>query len=74
MYQQALDQARHWHGLMDVLIKRADREDKESNKAVNEALNINSVAEELKKLAELRDIGVLSEEEFQRQKSRTLNT
>lgn len=72
IYKQAIQQARHWHGLVEVLIKRADLEDKTAN--TNDTLKppSGSVADELKKLAELRDAGVLSIEEFQQQKSRLL--
>ncbi len=72
LYKQAIQQARHWHGLIEVLIKRADLEDMAAN--TNFALKRQSgfIADELIKLAELRDAGVLSIEEFQQQKTRLL--
>jgi hypothetical protein len=73
LYKLAIQQARHWHGLIEVLIKRADIEDKAAINT-NDILKLpsGSVADELKKLAELRDAGVLSVDEFQQQKSRLL--
>lgn len=72
LYKLAIEQARHWHGLIEVLIKRADLEDKVTNMNDAPKLPLGSVADELKKLAELRDAGVLSHEEFQQQKTRLL--
>lgn len=71
-YKQTIQQARHWHALIEVLIKRADMEDKAS--VTNDASQIqsNSIADEIKKLVELRDAGVLSGEEFEQQKTRLL--
>lgn len=73
LYEHAIQQARHWHGLLEVLIKRADIEDKATN--ANNAMSVRSesVADELKKLADLRDAGVLSDEEFEQQKMRVLS-
>ena len=72
IYKQAIQQARHCHGLIEVLIKHADLEEKAENTNHTMKLPSASVADELKKLAELRDAGVLSTEEFQQQKSRLL--
>lgn len=73
LYGQAIQQARHWHGLIEVLIKRADLEDKAMNTNETPKLQSGSVADELNKLAELRDAGVLSVDEFQQQKTRLLS-
>ena len=73
LYKQAIQKARRWHGLIEVLIKRADLEDKAANTNDVPKLPSGSVADELKKLAELRDAGVLSIEEFQQQKTRLLS-
>lgn len=77
VYKTAMDQARHWHGLAAVLIKIADNEDE---RQVNtepsssaESSNINSLADELSKLSDLRDKGVLSDEEFVTQKQKLLS-
>jgi hypothetical protein len=67
IHQAALNQARHWHSLCEVLIKRADIEDKELLAPQIDARL--SVADELKKLADLLSSGVLSSEEFQKQKT-----
>ena len=71
-YKSANQQARHWHGLVDVLIKRADMDDKAKHAPVQQPAT-SSLADELKKLAELRDLGVLNAEEFQEQKNRLLS-
>jgi hypothetical protein len=76
LYKTAMEKARHWHGLMEVVIKRADIYDKESNAGPQTIIATAqpSIADELKKFADLRDIGVLSVEEFQQQKRRLLGS
>lgn len=73
VYKQAIQQARHWAGVLDVLIKRADAS---SNVPLARAAvpvhGSQSIADELKKLAELKDTGILSEAEFQQEKMRLL--
>ena len=76
IYPQAIQQARLWHGIVEVLIKRADAEVKISQieeRLPPPALPAPSVADELKKLAELHSSGVLTSEEFQQQKVRLLS-
>ncbi len=62
-YLNAIGKARHWHGLMEVLIRCADQS---ADKAQL------SVSDELNKLLALRDSGELSEQEFALQKTRLL--
>lgn len=68
VYKVAMDQARHWHGLITVLIKYADSQDVSENKAaLNEGVAISSkrsIADELSKLSDLRDKGLLTDAEF----------
>lgn len=77
IYKSAMDQARHWHGLIAILIKMADNEDaqKEGGEIPLQANggNTSSLADELLKLSDLRDKGVLSDEEFSIQKQRLLS-
>ena len=78
-YQQALQTARHCHGLMEVLIKRADMEDKQKAQTTNLATVHQgnqqiSFADELKKLSDLKDSGILTPEELEKQKTKLLNT
>lgn len=78
-YTKAIREARHWQGLMEVLIKRADEEDSANQKAPTDSVLMpttlfQSLADEIKKLAELRDSGVLTAEEFQQQKNKLLAT
>lgn len=70
-YKKAMQSARHWYGIIEVLIKQAE-EDKKN--AVNNVVQISqsSITDEIKKLAELRDIGILSDVEFQQQKEKLL--
>ena len=70
VHSHASQQARYWHGLIEVLIKRADMEDKA--KAIEAPSSTHSLADELKKLADLRQAGILSDDEFQTQKTRLL--
>lgn len=76
IYTQAIQQARRWHGIIEVLIKRADAEERLSQieeRPVPAALPAPSIADEIKKLAELHSSGALTPEEFQQQKTRLLS-
>lgn len=64
-YSLALAQARQWHGVLEVLIRRVDSEAQQHSTAPPAST---SVADELRKLAVLKSGGILSEEEFQTQK------
>lgn len=68
LYNQVIAIGQEWHGVIQVLIKRAESQ-------ANHAQPSNSgfVADELKKLAELLQTGVISEEEFQSQKAKLLS-
>jgi hypothetical protein len=76
IYKTAMKQTRHWHGLLGVLIKRADTEDiaQEGELVVEnpKLLQKGSVADELTKLAELQKLGLLTEDEFMVQKAKLL--
>ena len=73
-YQCAIKLARHWHGLIEVLIKQADIEDKVVFANDRSKMRETSVADEIKKLAELRDAGFLSADEFLQQKATLLGS
>jgi hypothetical protein len=73
IYKKTIDQVRHWHGLIDVLIRIADRDDQaKENEASSSRVDV-SVADELAKLADLQKKGIISEEEFATQKSKLLS-
>ncbi|SOC43413.1 SHOCT domain-containing protein [Ureibacillus acetophenoni] len=73
-YVNAINSINHWHSLLSILIKQSDSIDsKESEeKVISNNVNI-STADELKKLADLRNSGILTDEEFQQQKQKVLN-
>jgi len=76
-YKNAINSARHWHGVLEVLIKRADSEVSVKNPVMAKqeitTIKPSSIADELKKLGELKDSGILTSEEFQVQKKKLLN-
>lgn len=77
-YKDGISQARHWHALIEVLIRKADSEDAEAERrkrATNEdnSSGYGSLADELMKLSKLKDKGILSEEEFAQQKGKLLS-
>lgn len=72
-YNETIKKARHWHSLIEVLIKRADTEDNEIVPNTIVKVSGSLIADEIKKLAELRNLGVLSDSEFQQQKEKLLN-
>jgi hypothetical protein len=71
-YQKIMQEARHWHGLIEVLIKKADSEDRARTSQEMPAMPPRSIADELKKFVDLRQSGVLSPDEFQQQKLKLL--
>ncbi len=86
VYTSAMEQARHWHGLLEVLIKRADLEDiAKERELVDENKNTSIarelagenknpfIADELAKLGDLRNQGLLTDAEFSRQKEKLLS-
>ncbi|MBR7792199.1 SHOCT domain-containing protein [Undibacterium sp. FT147W] len=75
IYTQAMQMARRWHGILEVLVKRADAEEKgfdNKEREVQSALPSTSVADEIKKLADLHQSGLLTLDEFQQQKTKLL--
>ncbi|MEE2025048.1 SHOCT domain-containing protein [Alkalimonas mucilaginosa] len=74
IHKAAMEKARHWHSLVAVLIKRADEEDKVAeNSLAPQSEKQGSVADELSKLLELKEKGILTEEEFAAQKVKILS-
>lgn len=67
-----LKEARYWHGLVSVLIKRADDESIQFVQNVDSPVESESVADELLKLAQLHKDGLLTKEEFDAQKLKLL--
>ena len=69
IYKQGLEHAQQIADFVSVIIDDVDR----SQKQTTTNANSNSVADELAKLADLRSKGILTEEEFNTQKSKLLN-
>ena len=77
MYKLAIGLARHWHGLITVLIKAADEADVQTFVNTSDDGSDNkllSLADELSKLSKLRDSQVLTEDEFNIQKQKLLSS
>ncbi|SCW57359.1 Short C-terminal domain-containing protein [Paenibacillus tianmuensis] len=73
-YKDAYNTAYHCHQLIGVLIRQADEEDKQKETLAisnNPHENV-SVADELRKLAQLRNDGILSGDEFESQKKKLI--
>jgi hypothetical protein len=74
-YITAIGAARRWVGIVEVLVKRADSDAADAratHHAPRSVLPPASMADELKKLHELKTAGILSADEFQQQKVRLL--
>lgn len=80
VYKQAIVQARHWNSILEILIKRADEEDKAAAKAAEPALpavpalESKSVSVQLRELKSLLDDGILSQLEYEAQKAKVLQS
>lgn len=73
-YKNSIELARQWHAIIKVIIKQADLEDEKDNlSSSNKTLDPSFISDELKKLAELKNSGILTESEFQQQKRKILN-
>jgi hypothetical protein len=75
IYTKAIALARRWHGIIEVLIKRSDADEKAAQFQAPPAplaSSAVSVADEIKKLAELHHAGVLTLAEFSQEKNRLL--
>lgn len=70
-YQKAITQAEHWHALIANLIEQANRE--LSASAGSAAVPVKSTNDELEQLFELKEKGVLTEEEFVTAKKKLLS-
>lgn len=70
-YKDAKAQADHWKAVFEAIIKQADIEEQQNQK--NTIVESSSISDELKKLAELKEAGILSDDEFLQQKQKLLN-
>lgn len=88
VYKSSIEKARRWHGILTVIIKRADKEDEEKalvpDEAIENEITSQTLSEEevatssnlindLSKLGDLLDRGILTNEEFQLQKKKLLS-
>lgn len=75
-YKDGYNTAYHCHQLIGVLIRQADEEDKRTENSTSSNSNSSqsnmSVADELRKLAQLKDEGIISGEEFEAQKKKLI--
>ncbi|HHW37447.1 MAG TPA: SHOCT domain-containing protein [Bacillales bacterium] len=58
----------HWHNLLSHIINRTD-----NNSSISSNKPLLTISDELKKLAELKDSGILTEKEFNTQKQKLLS-
>jgi hypothetical protein len=70
LYEKATSDANKIHDIIQVIIEEVDREAKKQETPVQ---SVTSIAGELKKLADLKDEGILTQEEFESQKAKLLN-
>lgn len=73
-YKDAYNIAYHCHQLISILIRKADEEDKQKETSTNtsNAQGNISVADELRKLVQLKEEGILSDNEFEVQKKKLI--
>lgn len=70
IYTSSMSIARHWHGLISILIRRANETLDQDMRKANHSV---SVSDEIRKLAQLREDGLISNEEYEKQKSNLLS-
>jgi hypothetical protein len=74
MFDKNLPEAKRWHKMLTTLIKKAELEEVAGSKVGNAKTDQISVADEILKLADLKDKGLISEKDFEVQKDRILNS
>lgn len=73
-YKNFANQAKTWHAIMDVIIKKSDDIDKKEEMkkdTVNSSNNL-STSDEIRKLKTLKDDGLITDDEFISQKNKIL--
>lgn len=75
-YKTASELARNWHGTLEVFIRQSDKEDQfatdKSQSQQVEKIAVSSIADELTKLAALRQSNMISQDEYQRLKEKLI--
>ncbi len=69
-YSSALEKAKKWHNIISVIIKKADENKNIASMAVQN--HTISIADEITKLNDLREKGVLTTDEFNNLKNKLL--
>lgn len=78
LYVAAMQKARHWHGIISALIRQAEEAFNEKQNPISPGVPVTapsvliSVPDEIRKLAQLRDEGLITSEEFLTQKNKFL--
>lgn len=74
-YKAAMEQAVEWHSLLSVLIRQAEKEDAITQNEASEPTSTprQSATDELERLANLLERGLISREEFDAEKAKILN-
>ncbi|ETI68138.1 SHOCT domain-containing protein [Neobacillus vireti] len=74
-YKSAINSANHWHSLLSLLIKQDEPISLEKKQEIKVEPTRNlSVADEIKKLSDLLNQGLLTQDEFNRQKQKLLSS
>lgn len=71
LYKYRSEQARRWHTIFSILIKRADLESSQTEAQPSKFSG--TITEEIRKLAELKEVGTITEQEFSALKAKLLN-
>jgi hypothetical protein len=77
MVKDEIEQAQQLHRLISVLIRQADEADlieEQKNKQANEPIKTTSLADEIRKFADLKAEGLLTDEEFVQQKNNLMHS
>jgi hypothetical protein len=76
IYKAASELARNWHGTLEVFIRQSDREDQtlvsKSQPPQGTQIAGSSIADELTKLASLRQSNMITDDEYQRLKAKLI--
>ncbi|AOM82211.1 hypothetical protein BBEV_0840 [Salisediminibacterium beveridgei] len=78
-YKFMYEKAEKWKGILEVMINKADKEEQKTNSEYfgqsdkNEIESITSVADELRKLNDLTKEGIISKEQFEKEKEKLLS-
>lgn len=73
LYKKNMEEVRNWHGILCTILKRKDDKMQTAGSVLEKTVfNASSTADEILKFNKLKEDGIITEDEFQKQKAKLL--